>query len=312
MMKRVSSLMAVIFISLLIFLQCKNSTRPNDKQLDNNAYFREHVKFQYDNNGNCVLWLSYDSIGVLNAKGISMYDNHNNCIAYTQYRKEIPIYSYQYTYQYDSHGNILEQKEIVNNSCKIKEIFEYDNEGNIIEKWRFDFSAPRFDTTHYKYLYNRDNEIIEKIEEHPSLKEFTTDKQIAYKKYQYKYDNTGKKNNLLYSSNLHGNSYFQYIYLSLDGKSIEECVDTTNKCLIYRKVYVNKNLVEEFNGKYKLIRNYDSKGNVVRTFCYEEQDKNKFSPRFEIACSYDSLGNRIEKKVVEFEKGAYSSHQIDF
>lgn len=139
------NVLIIIFAVGFVFLGCKDSKLIEKKKHLISAtkyYYNENGKesntteFIYDNYGNVIEEIDYDSVG----------NKDYSCI---------------YKLRYDSEGNIMEELELPDGKLYRKTKYHYNKNGNLSEKTYRNPSGKI--TREFKYLYDKRDSLIEEV-----------------------------------------------------------------------------------------------------------------------------------------------------
>lgn len=170
--------------------------------------------YRYNNNGNLIELIEYNSDGKLNVKETIKYDEKMNKKSHLVSRPDFGgggtqyVYSYKYdnrgnkieceeqwnegrsserdTYQYDKNGRLIEEKQF-NSSGVLENSYLYDKSGNKIEKYWYDKNNKNNSVGKHKwvYKYNVSGDVLEEVR-------YKLDGSLSQKR-TYKYDTRRNK-----------------------------------------------------------------------------------------------------------------------
>jgi len=121
--------------------------------------FFTSMKIEYDEEGDEIERISYNSVGIMDAKRIIKYDDNKNKIEQNWYKSDGSLENRR-TYKNDDKGNIIEENYYESNG-NLYGVFnyKYDNKGNKIEETLF--TNGQFNNR-FTFKYDNKENLIEK------------------------------------------------------------------------------------------------------------------------------------------------------
>jgi len=150
------------------------------KKIEDNRNSGSKTIYEYDDEGNMIGDIYYNSDGSQGSKSIYKYNDKGNIIEKEMYLTK----GDKYTYKYDGKGDMISQAYYnVDGSQGSKRIYKYDDKGNMIEQknYRADGSlGPVTKVINHNYTFDEFGNWTEKITIKDGKPAFIIERQIEY------------------------------------------------------------------------------------------------------------------------------------